>query len=75
MFKLFKKNKPAERVPVFGISSHDYCEIINKLDAEYQKARSRQKSPESEPNRYMQGLLFALDVLESVEIHEVGVAR
>ncbi len=57
--------------PVVGITADEFNKIYNALDNEWNEAAKRQKKGATEPSRYMKGLEFALDLLESIKPHNL----
>lgn len=52
---------------VMGASADDLNRAKTQILAEFCAARDRQKSPNAEPTKYMQGLQKALDILDAVQ--------
>lgn len=78
VMKFFKRNKKqapvtevATQKPVYGITDAEYREIRNMLCAEYAAAHLRQARPDMQPNLYMRGLDFAMEVLNKIVPHEI----
>lgn len=75
LFSFRRKKERPEVATVYGITTGEYCRIERELDEELTRAASRQRPGASGPSAYMRGLLFAIDLLNSVKPHEVGVQK
>ena len=63
----------AKRGVVTGVTEEEYNNVYSALEAEYTAAASRQRAGTMEPSKYMKGLQYALDLLESIEPHKMEV--
>lgn len=68
----FKKKKKTTAAPVVGITESDWIKIHNMIQRERIEAESRQKSPDAAPTKYMKGLDFALDALDSIKPYTIS---
>ena len=64
-----KKNSTQAHTEIVGISAAEYECIHDALEREYEEARDRQKEGTVKPSRYMEGIMYALDLLEAHHPH------
>lgn len=74
--RIFKKKTemPALREPVKGITEAEYNQLCAAMSCAYNEAVLRQKPGTTRPSGYMKGLCAAMDILSSVEPHDMEVA-
>lgn len=68
---LFSRTAPAKPI-IVGITESDYIKIYNGITDELNLARARQKDTVSKPNQYMQGLMKALKILDSIRPYNIA---
>lgn len=68
--RLFKKKQTTVR----GITEEEYISIYNAVNCAYNEAVLRQKPGTTRPSGYMKGLRAALDILDSIDPHNMEVA-
>jgi len=67
--KLFKKKEIPTDGVIVGITDAEYLRIHDKLSAELEAAKARQKPTSEKPSGYMRGLEFAIYTLETIKPH------
>lgn len=67
-----KKEEPKRVQRVYGITEHEYNTILAALYEEWKDAKSRQKSPDAYPTKYMLGLERAIEIAKSIPAHVVA---
>jgi hypothetical protein len=75
LFGFLRKKEEPVKSPVYGLTASEYLDIQHALDAELGAAATRQRAGAKEPSAYMKGLLFAIKLLESANMHVVGVEQ
>jgi len=65
IFTSFKKNTNVK----VGITAEEFEAVRAALQCEYAEANHRQKTLDAQPNKYMKGLKFAIDLLNDVKPH------
>ena len=56
---------------IIGLSEENYDDMCADIRRLYTEARSRQKSPDAAPSKYMQGLEAAYNVVKAYWPHEL----
>lgn len=69
----FKPCVAPDPVTIVGLSEADYNKICGSITEEFNDAKARQKSPDAAPTKYMLGLTKALELVQAVKPHHLGV--
>lgn len=63
----FFKKKTVDNRVIVGITDIELMQAIKTIEAKYDEAHARQKSPDAKPSEYMRGLSDALVVLDELQ--------